>query len=162
MEPIGWWAPAVRLGTRFSFRDKFNFTPRFSYTVERLHCGADRVVAPSGSRQYLSVCRRDFPMQGDVAPKVRNGSKTFMRIPSVGSVFVRTSHGGYLNLFVIKVLEFLKPFSKGFKWVWAKPTASSLATFISSPASREQRLAWLLFWKCRHQGFCGKGRRRRR
>ena len=35
--------------------------------------------------------------------------------------------------FVIKVLEFLKPFSKGFKWVWAKPTASSLATFRTCP-----------------------------
>ena len=37
---------------------------------KKLHCGADRVVVPSGSRQYLAVCRRDFPMQGDVAPKV--------------------------------------------------------------------------------------------
>ena len=37
--------------------------------------GADRVVAPSGSRQYLSVCRRDFPMQGDVTLKLGTVAK---------------------------------------------------------------------------------------
>ena len=70
-------APAVRLKLAFRSAKTFIFTPRFSYTVEKLHCGADRVVAPSGSRQFLSVCRRDFPMQGDVAPKARIGRKNF-------------------------------------------------------------------------------------
>ena len=76
----------------------FSFKPRFSYTVEKLHCGADRVVVPSGSRQYLSVCRRDFPIQGDVAPKARIGSKTFMRIPSVGSVLFALPTEGILSI----------------------------------------------------------------
>ena len=63
-----------------SFSKGFKRSARQSLAAFR----ADRVVVPSGSRQYLSVCRRDFPMQGDVAPKAWNCSKTFMRIPSVG------------------------------------------------------------------------------
>ena len=113
----------LRCGLELAFRSAKTFivAPRFSYTVEKLHCGADRVVAPSGSRQYLSVCRRDFPMQADVAPKVWVESKTFMHKTIEG---VRCLHtlGRTSILFAIKVLEFLKPFSKGFKWVWAKPT----------------------------------------
>ena len=58
-----------------------------------------RVAVPKSSRQYLSVCRRDFPIQGDVAPKVWNCSKTFMRIPSVGSVlFVLPTEGIFIYL----------------------------------------------------------------
>ena len=41
-----------------------------------------RYLNPRGS--YSAVCRRNFPMQADVAPKVWNCIKTFMRIPSVG------------------------------------------------------------------------------
>ena len=48
-----------------------------------------RVAVPKSLRQYLSVCRRDFPMQGDVAPKVWNCSKTFMSKTTEG---VRCSH----------------------------------------------------------------------
>ena len=55
-EDLGWRAPAVRLNLVFCTARTFIFTPRFSYTVEKLHCGADRVVVPSGSRQYLVFC----------------------------------------------------------------------------------------------------------
>ena len=88
LEPIGWWAPAVRLGTRFSFCENFHLhTMIFLYREKVTLFGRGfRVAVPKSLRQYLSVCGRDFPMQGDVAPKVWNCSKTFMRIPSVGSV----------------------------------------------------------------------------
>ena len=45
-------------------------------------------------------------------------------------MLVCTILGWTFILFSMKVLEFLKPFSKGFKWVWAKPTTLSLATFL--------------------------------
>ena len=89
----------------------FIFTPRFFYTVEKLHCRADRVVAPSGSRQYLSVCRRNFPMQGDVAPKAWNCSKTFMSKTIEGAHCSHTL-GRKSILFAIKVLGFLRGFFK--------------------------------------------------
>ena len=74
---------------------------------------------PCGS--YSATCSRDFPIQGDVVPKVWIGSKTFMSKTTEGAHCSHTL-GRKSILFVIKVLEFLKPFSKGFKWVWAKPT----------------------------------------
>ena len=88
-----------------------------------------RVAVPKSLRQYLSVCRRDFPMQGDVAPKVWNCSKTFMSKTTEG---VRCTHtlGRKPILFVIKVLEFLKPFSKGFK----RSARQSLATLSPRPS----------------------------
>ena len=69
------------------------------------------MAVPKSLRQYLSVCRRDFPKQGDVAPKVRNGSKTFMSKTIEG---VRCSHtlGRTSIPFVIKVLGFLRGFFK--------------------------------------------------
>ena len=72
-----------------------------------------RVVVPNFSRQYLSVCRRDFPMQGDVAPKVWDCSKTFMNQTIEGAHCSHTL-GRTSIPFVIKVLEFLKPFFKRF------------------------------------------------
>ena len=54
---------------------KTNFTPRFFLPWKNLLCRAGRVVAPNGSRQYLSVCGRNFPMQGDVAPKAKDCSR---------------------------------------------------------------------------------------
>ena len=41
-----------------------------------------RYLNPRGS--YSAVCNQSFPIQGEVAPKVKNCSKTFMRIPSEG------------------------------------------------------------------------------
>ena len=56
------------------------------------------VVVPDGSRQYLPVCKRDFPMQGDVAPKVWSGTKTFNELSSVGNaLFALPSEGGFYN-----------------------------------------------------------------
>ena len=37
--------------------------------------GADRVAVPSGSREYLSVCKRNFPMQADVTVKQKTVAK---------------------------------------------------------------------------------------
>ena len=95
-------------------------------------------LAACGS--YSDVCRRDFPMQGDVAPKVWNCSKTFMSKTTEGA---RCSHplGRKPIPFVIKVLEFLKPFSKGFK----RSARQSLATFradrLVAPSGSRQYLS---------------------
>ena len=50
IEPIGWRALRCGLELAFCSAKTFILTPRCDYTVEKLHCGADRVVAPSGSR----------------------------------------------------------------------------------------------------------------
>ena len=74
---VTFWQRHLRCGLELAFRSAktFIFTPRFSYTMEKLHCGADRVVVPSGLRQYLSVCNRDFPMQADVTLKLGTVAK---------------------------------------------------------------------------------------
>ena len=46
------------------------------------------MVVPKSSRELFCDRARDFPIQGDVAPKAKNCSKTFMRIPSVGYALV--------------------------------------------------------------------------
>ena len=61
-------------------------------------CGAGRVAVPDGLRQYHPVCRRDFPMQGEVAPKEKKERKNFhplnvmgrnlFALPSVGRLFL--------------------------------------------------------------------------
>ena len=85
-------------------------------------CGAGRVVVLDGSRQYHSVCKCDFPIQGDVAPKARIGSKNFHSGTTEGIPCSRPLWKAIYTP-VRKFLEFLKPFfQKGFKWVWAKPT----------------------------------------
>ena len=59
------------------------------------------MAVPDGLRQYLSVCKRDFPMQGDVAPKVSFGTKTFNELPSVGNaLFALPSEGIFIIPFV--------------------------------------------------------------
>ena len=88
VEPVGWRAP-VALPNHAVCSAKYQTSyPDFFLPWKNLLCGAGRVVAPNGSRQYHSVCRRDFPMQGDVAPKVTDCSwrKLLTRNPSEGAV----------------------------------------------------------------------------
>ena len=68
-----------------------------------------RYLNPRGS--YSATCSRDFPIQGDVAPKVETESKTFMSKTIEG---VQCSHtlGRKPILIVIKVLGFLRGFFK--------------------------------------------------
>ena len=132
----------------FVLRKLLSLHHDFLIPWKKLHCGADRVVVPSGLRQYLSVCRRDFPIQGDVAPKAWNCSKTFMSKTIEGAHCSHTL-GRTSIPFVIKVLEFLKPFSKGFKWVWAKPTTFQPTTFAcvifcACVCSSRKGVKWLI------------------
>ena len=56
----------------------------------------------------------------------------------------------------MKVLEFLKPFSKGFKWVWAKPTVFVVRgkahdlyvriVFVIASADRSLGRRWGMPW----------------
>ena len=95
----------------FGFLKGIFQNPLKQVRTESATFGADRVVVPSGSRQYLSVCRRNFPMQGDVAPKAWNCSKTFMSKTTEGAHCSHTL-GRKSILFVIKVLGFLRGFFK--------------------------------------------------
>ena len=71
---------------------------------------------------YSAVCWRDFPMQGDVAPKVGVGSKNFHSKTTEGAHCLHYPRLDFLS-FCLKVFGILKTFfQKGFKWVWAKPT----------------------------------------
>ena len=110
----------------------YDVTPHIASTLFRDKCCLTvedlgwQYLNPRGS--YFTVCSRDFPIQADVAPKVRNCSKTFMSKTIEG---VQCSHtlGRTSIPFVIKVLEFLKPFSKGFK----RSARQSLATLSPRP-----------------------------
>ncbi len=67
------------------------------------------MVVPKFSRQYLSIRRRCFPIQADVAVK----RKTVEKLSSTqlhGEKCVRTTLGGTPYPFRRKFLEFLKPF----------------------------------------------------
>ena len=133
---------------RHSFREYPNFIPRFDSAVESLTFSAERLGwwYRNARGSYFAVCKRNIPMQSDVAPKVWNCRKTFMSKTTEGA---RCSHtlGRKPILIVIKVLEFLKPFSKGFK----RSARQSLATFgcgrIPRPSSAED-LGWRYLNPC--------------
>ena len=56
---------------------------------------------------YTAVCRRNFPMQGDVAPMAGVGSKTFMNQNNRGRTLFAHPRLDFL-FYSVKILEFLK------------------------------------------------------
>ena len=73
-------AGTLRCGETSSFvpQNAELHTPISLYRGKTYFFGREfRVAVPKFSRQYHSVCKRDFPMQGDVAPKARIESKNF-------------------------------------------------------------------------------------
>ena len=98
--PGSWRAPCGAANTRRSFRETPSFIPRGHNTVRKLTSSAEnlgwRSLNSRGSDS--AVYKQNFPMQGDVAPKARIGSKNFpctkqprahdVRTPSVGLLFL--------------------------------------------------------------------------
>ena len=86
-----------------------------------------RYLNPRGS--YSAVCNRDFPIQADVTLKLGTVAKlSYAKQPRV--MLVRTTLGWTYYSISMKVLEFLKPFSKGFK----RSARQSLAAFARGPS----------------------------
>ena len=101
------------------FREYPNFIPRFHSAVEKHTFSAEnlgwRYLNSRGS--YSAVCKRDFPTQGDVAPKARIESKNFHSETTEGAHCLHYPRLDFLS-FCLKVFGILKTFfQKGFKQV---------------------------------------------
>ena len=121
---------------RFSFRELLIFIPRFHSAVESLTFSAERLGwrYRNARGSYTAVCTRDFPMQGDVAPKAKNCScrKLSTKIALRGRVLFALPSKGDLFLFSLKVFGILKTFfQKGFKQV-----RTESATFVCEQSPR--------------------------
>ena len=76
------------------------------------------MAVPKFLRQYLSVCKWDFPIQGDVTVKLKTVAKLSTKIPPRVQFVCTTLGGEIYNLFSLKVFGILKTFfQKGFKQV---------------------------------------------